>query len=104
MNISVTYHWTHLDYNHPGFRHELTWAPVAYASIKMKIKLTDMPDCEDRVVWEVYRIIEIPIINGADPQEQVIRGVKNFAHEQNIEIALDFPDKWADENCQDLMW
>lgn len=102
MAVRTTYHWTGLDYAHPGWHKYDTWGPIAEAIITINIEILDRPNCETKNLRGVYKRLSIPIEKGADPKHQIIQAIKKFGEEEDIQIKYDFVKKWKEKNPDDL--
>ena len=102
MAVCTTYHWTSLDYAHPGWHKHDTWGPVAEAIITTRVKILDHPNCDNKELQGIYKRLIIPIGKGADPKHQIIQAVKKFGEEENIQIKFDFIKKWQEKDPNDL--
>lgn len=102
MAVRTTYHWTGLDYAHPGWHKYDTWGPIAEVVITTNIEILDHPNCETKNLRGVYKRLSIPIEKGADPKYQIIQAIKKFGEEEDIQIKYDFVKKWKEKNPDDL--
>ena len=92
MNLNVTYHWTHLEYSYPSFKHEDTWGPVARMTIMARI---EAPFVKEERVWGTYDVLKCLIEgNAGDPCDQIINFIQKYADSKGIEIQFDFLERW----------
>ena len=81
---------------------KFTGGAIAIVCGSMLIKTNKSIDEIQKAVNELYRLNDALRIRVSEENGQPYQYITEYK-EQNIEIALDFPDKWADER-DDLMW
>ena len=104
MELNVTYHWTHLDYDGPIYKHDITWGPVAVISIDAKVEL---PFARDGHIFVNYDKIRCVIDGNSEPRDQIIQFIQHYAEVKGIEVHFDFLERWEKKKLSDpskLTW
>lgn len=107
MAVRTTFHWTHLDYIQPWYGEaNETWGPVAEAVIQICVEILDRPNCFTKELMGVYKRLKIPIVKGMDPKSQIIKAIKDFGQQEDIQIKFDFIKNWEKkkENKTESPW
>ena len=93
MDVNVTYHWTHLDYDNPMWKHDpITWGPVAVISIDAKIEL---PFAREGFIMVNYDKLRCEIDgDSGDPRGQILEFIQHYAEANGIDIQCDFLERW----------